>query len=55
MPSPSSGRFRCTPFTRVSEHYSGHDPATGCGLMMIAGAAGLVGFVLGFVVGWLLG
>ena len=39
----------------MTDHYSGHDPGLGCALMIVAGSAGLVGFLIGLAVGaWLL-
>ena len=36
---------------RVSDHYSGHDPATGCALMMVGAITGGIGFILGLILG----
>ena len=38
----------------MTDHWSGNDPAAGCGLMMVAGSSGLIGFIVGVLVGWLL-
>jgi hypothetical protein len=32
----------------VSDHYSGHDPAYGCGLMLLIAGAGAVVAFIGF-------
>jgi hypothetical protein len=38
----------------MAEHYGGNDPGTGCALLMVAGSAGLIGFILGLIVAWAL-